>query len=85
VGLIAVLDDMSVNAARASAMAMIVGMEPQAGKDPNHSAPMDMQDLAQAEKNCVDISELILHSTLRLIAVEENILHTLSDGMKQKQ
>ena len=50
VGLLVVLDDMSINAARASAMAMLVGM--QNANDPSHQAVMDMQDLAQAEKNC---------------------------------
>ena len=35
----------------------------------------DSQNLAQAEKHCYDISDLLLHSTLRVIAVEEQMLH----------
>ena len=41
-----------------------------------------MVDLAQAGKNCYDISELILHATLRYIAVEENLLQTLYQQQK---
>ena len=78
VALIAVLDDMSLNAARATAMATLVAV--QAGSsDQNSHAMLDVQDLAQAEKNCYDISELLLHSTLRLIGFEEAVLHKLVD------
>jgi hypothetical protein len=42
----------------------------------------DFLSLAQAEKNCYDISELLLHATLRYIAVEETALHTLIDRQK---
>jgi hypothetical protein len=43
----------------------------------------DFVALAQAEKNCYDISELILHATLRLISVEERVLHALMDEQKK--
>jgi len=81
VALVGVLDDMSLNAARASAIAAMVGLQG-SSPDSKHRAAQDMQNLAQAGKNCYDISELILHSTLRLIAVEEAILHKLSDSQK---
>lgn len=82
VGLIAILDDMSLNAARASAMTMILALE-EDKTDPKNHAMEDFQNLAQAEKNCYDISELLLHATLRYIAVEEKALHTLLDHQKQ--
>jgi hypothetical protein len=81
VGLIAILDDMSLNAARASAVTMIVALQNKT--DPKNHAMEDFQNLAQAEKNCYDISELLLHATLRYIAVEENALHTLLDRQKR--
>jgi hypothetical protein len=78
VTLVGVLDDMSLNGARASAMSMIVAMQQGSG-DSNRHALEDVQDLAQAEKNCYDISELILHPTLRLISFEEKVLRNLSE------
>jgi hypothetical protein len=82
VGLIVVLDDMSINAARASSMAMFVSVEDNSSQ--SKQALRDFPDLAQAEKNCIDISELILHPTLRLIAAEERILRTISSQQKPK-
>lgn len=81
VALVGVLDDMSLNAARASAVSVVVGLQGGAA-DPTHRAAQDMQDFAQVEKNCFDISELILHSALRLIAVEEAILRSATDEKK---
>jgi hypothetical protein len=82
VGLIAILDDMSLNAARASAATTIVALE-ENRSDPNNHAMNDFLSLAQAEKNCYDISELLLHATLRYIAVEEAALDTLIHRQKQ--
>jgi hypothetical protein len=81
VGLIGVLDDMTLNAARASAVSMVVGLQ-RGTPEQKHQAAQDMQDLAQAEKNCYDISELILHPTMRLIAIEEKLLHSISENQK---
>lgn len=81
VGLISILDDMSLNGARASAVTMIVATR-EDRSDPKNHAMNDFQDLAQAEKNCYDISELLLHPTLRLIAVEERTLRELSESRK---
>jgi hypothetical protein len=81
VGLIAILDDMSLNGARASAATALVALrENQA--DPKNHARSDFVSLAQAEKNCYDISELLLHATLRYIAVEETALQALLDQKK---
>lgn len=81
VGLISILDDLSLNGARASSVAMIVAMK-DASSNSGRQALQDVQSLAQAEKNCYDISELILHPTLRLIAVEEKTLSIITDQHK---
>ena len=77
VSLIAVLDDMSLNGARASAVAMLLA----AGEDKR--AMQDFQNLAQAEKNCYDISELLLHATIRYISAEETALRVLLKQQKK--
>jgi hypothetical protein len=82
VGLLAVLDDMTINATRAYAATMLVAAG-ESSSNPKDRAMQDFQDLAQAGKNCYDISELILHATLRLISVEEQALHTLAAQRKK--
>jgi hypothetical protein len=77
VGLIAILDDMTINATRAYAVTMLVATE-EGSSNPKDRAMQDFLSLAQAGKNCYDISELILHATLRLIHVEEQALNTLN-------
>ncbi len=81
VGLIAILDDMSLNAARASAATTLVALE-ENRSDPANHAKDDFLSLAQSEKNCYDISELLLHATLRYISVEETALRMLLDRQK---
>ena len=81
VALVGILDDMSLNAAKASAVTVIVGFQGDT-PDSKHRAVQDMQDLAQPGKNTYDISELMLHSTLRYIAVEEDLLQTLYERQK---
>jgi hypothetical protein len=81
VGLNAILDDMSLNGARASAATTLVALK-EDRSDPKSHAMNDFLSLAQAEKNCYDISELLLHGTLRYIASEEAALHMLSDRQK---
>jgi hypothetical protein len=62
-------------------MAMFVAIrEPKGGE--SNPAMLDFQNLAQASKNCCDISELILHSTLRLIAFEEQVFHMATEKRK---
>jgi hypothetical protein len=82
VSLLTILDDMSLNGARASASTMIVAMSEDKSNPSNH-AMQDFQDLAQAEKNCYDISELLFHATIRYISVEETALRSLLDRDKK--
>ena len=82
VGLLAVLDDMTINATRAYAVTMVVATG-ESSSNPKDRAMQDFQNLAQAGKNCYDISELLLHATLRLISVEEQALHTLAAQRKK--
>jgi hypothetical protein len=76
VSLIAVLDDMSLNGARASASTLLLAVE-------DKRAMQDFQNLAQAEKNCYDISELLLHATIRYISAEEAPLRALLELQKK--
>jgi len=80
--LLTVLDDMTLNGARASASTMIVALSENKSNRNDH-AMQDFQDLAQAEKNCYDVSELLSHATIRYISVEETTLRTLLDREKQ--
>jgi hypothetical protein len=79
--LVKILDNMSLNAGRASTVAVFVQFQ---GDTPDlkHRAALDMQDISQAGKNCYDISELLLRPTLRYVAVEEDLLQTLSEQRK---
>ena len=81
VGLVSILDDMSLNATRAYAVTMVVALGETRSDLKSHEME-DIQSLAQAGKNCDDISELLLHATLRLIAVEERTLRELTDQQK---
>jgi len=82
VSLLTILDDMSLNAQKASAQVMLVVMREDRAHRTNHGM-QDFQDLAQAGKNCYDISELLFHSTIRYISVEETTLRTLLDRDKK--
>jgi hypothetical protein len=82
VSLLTILDDMSLNAQKASAQVMLVAMLEDRTDRTNHGM-QDFQDLAQAGKNCYDISELLFHSTIRYISVEETALRTLLDRDKK--
>jgi predicted nucleic acid-binding Zn-ribbon protein len=82
VSLLTILDDMSLNAAKASSETMIVALSQDKASRNSH-AMQDFQDLAQAGKNCYDISELLFHATIRYISSEETALRTLLDRQKQ--
>jgi hypothetical protein len=82
VSLIAVLDDMSLNGARASAETMLLAVTEDKSDRTNH-AMQDFLDIAQAEKNCYDISELLFHVTIRYVSNEEAALRVLLDHQKQ--
>ncbi len=57
-------------------MALAVGAE-------DKRAMQDFQNLAQADKNCYDISELLLHATIRYISAEEAAFRVLLDREKK--
>jgi len=82
VSLLTILDDMSLNGATASASTMVVAMREDKSNRSNR-VMQDFQDLAQAENNCYDISELLFHATIRYISVEETVLRTLLDRDKK--
>ncbi len=82
VSLLTILDDMSLNAQKASAAVMLVAMREDRADRSNHGM-QDFQDLAQAGKNCYDISELLFHSTIRYISAEETALRVLLDKKSQ--
>lgn len=81
IGLLAILDDMSLNATGAYAQAEMVAVE-ENRSNPKNDAMADWQDLAQAGKNCYDISDLLLHVTLRYVANEETALRALLNQQK---
>jgi len=73
VALIATLDDISLNASRTATLVIMSGPDK---IDAEMQARLTM--LWNAQNSCSDISELILHATLRLIEVEEGILDHLT-------
>jgi hypothetical protein len=70
---------MDLNASKAYG-ATIVGSI--AGASSERETAHAMIDLAQAGKNCYDISELILHPTMKLISFEERTLNTAADQVR---
>lgn len=83
VSLLAILDDMSLNAAKATAATMMVAISQNKADSDSHGM-QDFQEIAQAGKNCYDISELLFHATLRYISSEEAVLRVLLDRQKQQ-
>jgi hypothetical protein len=83
VGLISMLDDMSLTASRASLQVAVLGIKDSSESKVNAHWQTDMVAVAQAGQSCYDISELLLHATLRYIAVEEAALRTLLDREKK--
>jgi hypothetical protein len=75
--MLTVLDDMSLNASKASAAAMMVAVTENRSVKTNH-AMQDFQDLAQAGKNCYDISGLLFHATFRYVSVEDEVIRQIS-------
>jgi len=75
--ILTILDDMSLNAAKASSAAMLVALTEDRSIKTNHGM-QDFQDLAQAGKNCYDISELIFHATFRYVAFEDDIIRKIA-------
>jgi hypothetical protein len=77
VALIATLDDISLNASRTATLVIMSGP----GKiDAETQARLTL--LWNAQNSCSDISEMLLHATLRLIQVEEGILNSIPADKK---
>jgi hypothetical protein len=75
VSLLATLDDMSLNASTGSVQLLRTDEEKVAkGAAPNVSVLASVIALGNASTACTDISELILHATLRYVNVEEHTL-----------
>ena len=81
VGVLATLDDLSLDAANGSAF-LLAADEDRAspkGVSPNGNTLSAVLALSSAGTSCNDIAELIFHATMRLIAVEETTLYKLLD------
>lgn len=78
VGLLATLDDLSLDAANASVLLLRDDEEQVAkGKQPGAAALGSVVALSSAGTAVNDISELLMHATLRFIAAEEQVLNNL--------
>ena len=75
VGLVTTLDDLSLDAATASITLLLFQIK--SGQTEN-SGLWFLVPLLTSKNDCTDISELIMHATLRLIRTEEDILDKLS-------
>lgn len=81
VGLISILDDLKVDT-----IASLPALANEATKlDPNARlvAVADISGFIQGGNACYDMSELLLHTTLRYISVEESLLNELMDHGKK--
>jgi len=83
VSLLATLDDMSLNASTGSVQLLRTDEEHVAkGAAPDVSVLASVIVLGNASTACTDISELLLHATLRYVNVEERTLGKLLDSQK---
>jgi len=83
VSLLATLDDMSLNAATGSVQLLRTDEEHVAnGGKPNVGPLTAVILLGNASTACNDISELIMHATLRFVDAEEQLLGKLLDSKK---
>ena len=78
VSLLATLDDLSLNAANASVQLLLAAKSTPA----DAGALSATIPLASASTACNDISELIMHATLRYVHVEEELLGKLMASQK---
>lgn len=75
VSLLSALDDLSLDASRASLSVLVAYTQNSSkGDTTNNSAIMSVMELSDSVKSLSDISELLLHATLRYVAAEENTL-----------
>lgn len=78
VGVLATLDDLSLDAANGSLLLMEAAAEQIAhGKPADLAAQGALIALTTAGNACNDIAELLMHATLRFVDVEEQLLDTL--------
>ena len=83
VGLLATLDDLSLDAANASVLLLKDDAEQLAeGKKPVAALSGSVVALSSAGTAVNDISELLMHATLRLVETEEQVLNKLLDEKK---
>lgn len=81
VGILATLDDLSLDAANATSFLLAAEAERESKglvADPKTAALV--MALTTASSSCNDIAELIFHATMRLIAAEETALNKLLDN-----
>ena len=80
VSLLATLDDLSLDAATASVHLLRTDEEQVTrGKQPDVGSLSSVIVLGTAGTACNDIAELIMHATLRLVNVEEQIIRALPE------
>lgn len=75
VSLVTTLDDLSLDAATASVQLLLLRIK---SGQTEASALAFLIPLMTSKTECYDISELIMHATLRYIAAEEDLLQKLS-------
>jgi hypothetical protein len=84
VGLVATIDDLSLDAATASVQLLIqIAARAQGGLDVSLLNPVTL--LMTSKNECYDIGELIMHATLRYIYVEEQVLAKLLEQPSKKK
>jgi hypothetical protein len=82
VALVSLLDDLNLDASRATLQIFRLAHDDDKTGKKNPSIVPDFLNIAEAGKNCGDISELLLHATLRYIAAEESALSKLFPNTK---
>lgn len=84
VGVLATLDDLSLDATSGSAFLLARDEDRVVtkGTTPDASTQTALLALSASGKSCNDIAELIFHATMRLIAAEETALNNLLDNQK---
>jgi hypothetical protein len=76
VSLVATLDDIALDASRAAqAESMSYCQNGLKGNSPDQAAMVSMVGLSDSETSVNDISELVLHATLRYVKVENDVLN----------
>jgi hypothetical protein len=83
VGLLSALDDLTLDASRASRL-IILAIGQNAFKDPaaKESATVAAMSLMNSENSLYDISDLLLHATLRYAAAEDDVLEQVLKKLK---